>query len=1538
MQEWGAGSVRAPSDAYLEKLAIGSDGVQRKKSRWSIRDEHFRLFYRFRCMLDNYFRDNEGKPYEVGGVGVEYGFREAFKAAAKELKNENNNEERFKIVARLIRSLTTSRNIDVYKYILFHETVVSGLNTLSAIYTLLARFRNFVLATDLERFTELGVFKNDAPATAGDVRNTIRKENFRMDNPDFDNEFTKYRLVPAEYNDIINIIVAVAAAINPDNLVTPAAAARTAADNAVATNANVTKAIAADATVKDIARAAVNAAVAAADAACNPANSANPLKAATDAANRDIRAAGTAVAIAKDIVAIAAAAANAAASAAAANRSNAAANAAKGVTAAAADPAQINVITPIVVDAVVAAAGARDTINTRLHAIDTTATNAATAAAAAGFANANAVSNIASRVAAAVVNPANAADRANAARNAANAAIANLAGNAPANANDIATIAVDAAVAAASAAANRNTAATNAARDAAITVHIKYQLKNQIDYDKLLMAFIENLFAVTNDLGGLVQFQFVDRIMINWGGLRSACESLFAQVRYFMDLLRPHIDRKVFDMFVNKTIAGSYYWLQEQLMDKIFIGREKGYARLEPQEDDIDPRYEERVQYVNLDQITQKLNTTFKHLCEKTKDRASNSASGQVLARIIFYDARLENSGLLGNLIAYDNEPSRVIDFTQSINQLLLKPQGDKYMFYPNQSNRYHQLYSWTDEPEWNHPNSILFAFNQLIAKLILQAYDKAVGKVYLGLFNPLISGVLNAQIMNPDECYPDTIKVSGDSPALAANRPGGNAGVPNNRPAGSVGRLPGKTEVLRIPTLVDSNVISVHDVTSVWELPDGKAEFNPNAAPANGNQINAESGLYSFGRRSDPKENAVLYSSLALCLKNIASGRNKQGQNVYAAENLADVSPYMKEKFKSQLPVFRNLFRVLANKCEFIKAIIAKHNENAYTIKLYRGDLTTGATRVDTTSDTHGMYGIEPAGVKNPKSDDTRNKFNRLLDVIAKACQNAISGCEYVLRELADSPKYLELHGNFINDYRAMYKKEPLMPLSSALRVILPNEDGKPAFSMPLHHPGTPEYKLAYGCRQLLGMPEQNAGLEQVYGMKLLIDMYNMHAGRDQVDKAAADRFVTSLVKLLRYINEYQHYKGSLTPFTGLTEANARLYDSKHYGNGALSRIAIIYNGDFTTKRTNTNVTILSTANSSADKNKHTIAVFSISQGINATVDLTENAYRDQKMDMLANYVFRRRDIKEPNAGVRCILDLNIVPINVHAMMRDIPLVNLYNYSYNFDRLIIELLYGINSDIANDLLKHLCEHIDPDSSTFRHSLPRDVDFQFGNRAKPPHTMRSSKDLFLALLINPYRELLTTNEYTYLSRIFTGDHNMDLGRPKFLSDQVYNKSLFMELYPDGGRSFERGPRSGKSSTPVPVGTLMGQHTLTWIDNMRKNNANADVNSGEGDHMDNEYDYTDDNADKRGIRRADLGTNGKFKEVLQIIGKLRSQTIFVRNLIFLVNVYRLLRLKLRKDLVYDRGLIVRGHALVRESNTEFDRNQDYDPPRYSRLPY
>ena len=64
----------------------------------------------------------------------------------------------------------------------------------------------------------------------------------------------------------------------------------------------------------------------------------------------------------------------------------------------------------------------------------------------------------------------------------------------------------------------------------------------------------------------------------------------------------------------------------------------------------------------------------------------------------------------------------------------------------------------------------------------------------------------------------------------------------------------------------------------------------------------------------------------------------------------------------------------------------------------------------------------------------------------------------------------------------------------------------------------------------------------------------------------------------------------------------------------------------------------------------------------------------------------------------------------------------------------------------------------------------------------------------------------------------------------------------------------------------------------------------------------------------------------FKKMVQLIGKLRFNTRFVRNLFFLVNLYRSLRLKLRMDLTYNKNVVVKSHAVTRPDNTEFIVNQ------------
>jgi hypothetical protein len=73
--------------------------------------------------------------------------------------------------------------------------------------------------------------------------------------------------------------------------------------------------------------------------------------------------------------------------------------------------------------------------------------------------------------------------------------------------------------------------------------------------------------------------------------------------------------------------------------------------------------------------------------------------------------------------------------------------------------------------------------------------------------------------------------------------------------------------------------------------------------------------------------------------------------------------------------------------------------------------------------------------------------------------------------------------------------------------------------------------------------------------------------------------------------------------------------------------------------------------------------------------------------------------------------------------------------------------------------------------------------------------------------------------------------------------------------------------------------------------------------------------------------------GDVIDMLRATGLLRFDTRLVRNLIFLVNLYRVIRLKLRKDLMYDRNIILKSHSVAREDATEHIRNDRWTPRDY-----
>jgi hypothetical protein len=153
---------------------------------------------------------------------------------------------------------------------------------------------------------------------------------------------------------------------------------------------------------------------------------------------------------------------------------------------------------------------------------------------------------------------------------------------------------------------------------------------------------------------------------------------------------------------------------------------------------------------------------------------------------------------------------------------------------------------------------------------------------------------------------------------------------------------------------------------------------------------------------------------------------------------------------------------------------------------------------------------------------------------------------------------------------------------------------------------------------------------------------------------------------------------------------------------------------------------------------------------------------------------------ISSDRSGVRAdmrtanILDLNIVPINVHAFMREVAFTNILNYSYTFDRMIHEF-------VLPSYLKSVA--VTTENLTI----------------KPNNIVNSTREVMVKLLCHPYANLGASGNvgkeyYALVGSLFNGNDNLKLGRPRYLSDQLWHKVLLTSSAQlvAGQRAFNQG--------------------------------------------------------------------------------------------------------------------------------------------------
>ncbi len=417
---------------------------------------------------------------------------------------------------------------------------------------------------------------------------------------------------------------------------------------------------------------------------------------------------------------------------------------------------------------------------------------------------------------------------------------------------------------------------------------------------------------------------------------------------------------------------------------------------------------------------------------------------------------------------------------------------------------------------------------------------------------------------------------------------------------------------------------------------------------------------------------------------------------------NFTDVSEHTLERYRACLPMYLRLFETFLTRCKLLRRIVVKGqfvaDSTNDTLLLSRIELNNAIVRAseviadaDAIGDaaqriigelqlanaqamleqldtTIGVYTVlsspgvfstsvlnQEMGIPNIVYGSTLNALNRTniaasrdgiilsLDDMINGITSLIEDAQTVYKELKvvdkEIPSFGDTRLGFHRSFTLMNNATPFAPLSTLTAID--------AGMIPISTPGgTNSFKFLYAIQPLLTDGFQ-MNLNKIPYMKRILSDFNGY--NTKANYIAEDKIASLLKNMGRVFNFFYDWK----VFNGNVFCNSNI--------GA-----------------NTNQTVLRPFQESIDVGDGTIINM-----LESTIPL-DSKTRISKY--VSDEVNRIRPLpafgpmEAPPANPRAttilinIMDLGIMPINIHSLMREIPLANLYNYAISFDHCIQQL------------------------------------------------------------------------------------------------------------------------------------------------------------------------------------------------------------------------------------------------------------------------
>jgi len=560
----------------------------------------------------------------------------------------------------------------------------------------------------------------------------------------------------------------------------------------------------------------------------------------------------------------------------------------------------------------------------------------------------------------------------------------------------------------------------------------------------------------------------------------------------------------------------------------------------------------------------------------------------------------------------------------------------------------------------------------------------------------------------------------------------------------------------------------------------------------------------------ADVNNNNVLSMTIVVVLRTLLT-RNTNVQlpiKYHLLDNISDVSSVQLEKYKAYLPLFVTYFEHLIEEALVYKKILDSphitfgNNTNNLNVS----NVLQDPNNYNITDDTGNVVTFSTAlSTSNGNANNSKTKFHEMLNNIINGSRSIINDAKTVLAEINYVPQFGNLRDNFIKNFYNNNNQLPYIPISILNKVVDYNTSS--INLLPVHAINSDLNKYIYATNYILNNPNnlQEQDVNNYLWLKEQTKDYNNSAlSTNTIDTKKINSLLTGFNSIINYGYIAQHVHTNLyyssnvnpaaprvpprglpaggpaapggpagLPYGGPSPAAPGPPGGLPYGGPAPAAPGppggLPYGGpaapggpapaapggpapaapggpvpggpaDNPCRATDTYPTeadlidaldallpldnanrarqvlriirdvhpdrnlgcpeasnrYIRIATNWRDVNVAAAAFvggFYFTQGsvsMNKLINIIENQLNENKKheivkDILGTVCTRDPTLREYNldrkrARILNIIDLNVMPINIHALLREVPLINIYNYAAAFDD-TVSLLFNINPD-----------------------------------------------------------------------------------------------------------------------------------------------------------------------------------------------------------------------------------------------------------------